>query len=67
LILVRSLADAPQISHFAERFDEDWWRNPRTAPHLAGLLAAGRLPPGEEAPAGGLAAHCLVAKLEGGG
>ena len=28
-----------------ERFDEDWWRNPRTAAHLAGLLAAGRLPP----------------------
>jgi hypothetical protein len=33
-----------------ERFDEDWWRNPRTREHLAGLLAAGRLPaaqPGE--------------------
>jgi hypothetical protein len=24
-----------------ERFDEDWWRNPRTAGWLAGLLAAG--------------------------
>jgi hypothetical protein len=24
-----------------ERFDEDWWRNPRSGPHLAGLLAAG--------------------------
>jgi hypothetical protein len=27
-----------------ERFDEDWWRNPRTAEGLASLLAAGRLP-----------------------
>jgi len=27
-----------------ERFDEDWWRNPRTAEFLAGLLAAGALP-----------------------
>ncbi|MBK9518547.1 MAG: hypothetical protein IPO09_14590 [Anaeromyxobacter sp.] len=32
-----------------ERFDEDWWRNPRTAEHLAGLVAAGRLPEGEPA------------------
>jgi hypothetical protein len=30
-----------------ERFDEDWWRNPRTTEFLAGLLAAGRLPPPE--------------------
>jgi hypothetical protein len=27
-----------------ERFDEDWWRNPRTGPFLAGILAAGELP-----------------------
>ncbi len=27
-----------------ERFDEDWWRNPRTRAHLAGLLAGGRFP-----------------------
>jgi len=25
-----------------DRFDEDWWRNPRVPEHLAGLLAAGR-------------------------
>jgi hypothetical protein len=51
-----------------ERCDEDWWRNPRTAAHLAGLLAAGRLPPvpEEQAPAGGAAARHLAAKLEGG-
>jgi hypothetical protein len=48
-----------------ERFDEDWWRNPRTAAHLAGLLAAGRLPPAEGKPAGGAAARRLVAALEG--
>jgi hypothetical protein len=48
-----------------ERFDEDWWRNPRTAPHLAALLAGG-LPPAEGTPAGGLAARHLVSKLEGG-
>jgi len=34
-----------------ERFDDDWWRNPRTAEHLAALLAAGRHEPG--APAAG--------------
>jgi hypothetical protein len=50
-----------------ERFDEDWWRNPRTAAHLAGLLAAGRLPPREHPPEGGLAARHLAGRLEGGG
>jgi hypothetical protein len=56
-----------------ERFDEDYWRNPRTAEHLAGLLAAGRLPggdagggDGEGAAPAGEAARMLVAKLEGG-
>ncbi len=53
-----------------ERFDEDWWRNPRTAEHLAALLAAGRLPP-EPAPPpaapppAALAARSLLAALEG--
>lgn len=51
-----------------ERFDEDWWRNPRTAGWLAGLLAAG----GAGAPARDangepegvdLAARELVARL----
>ena len=49
-----------------ERFDEDWWRNPRTAAHLAGLLAAGSLPAQEGTPEGGLAARFLVSMLEGG-
>jgi hypothetical protein len=48
-----------------ERFDEDWWRNPRSAGHLAGLLAAGRLPP-EETPSSAVAAPHLVSKLQGG-
>jgi hypothetical protein len=48
-----------------ERFDEDWWRNPRTAGHLASLLAAGRLPPDGGPKAGGLAARSLLAALEG--
>jgi hypothetical protein len=49
-----------------ERFDEDWWRNPRTAPHLASLLAAGRLPDVEPPPPAAGAARALVARLEGG-
>jgi hypothetical protein len=49
-----------------ERFDEDWWRNPRTRAHLAGILAAGRLPEAETpAPPRG-AARLLVSKLERG-
>jgi hypothetical protein len=50
-----------------ERFDEDWWRNPRTAAHLAALLAAGRLPDADEPPPAAGAARALVARLEGGG
>jgi hypothetical protein len=49
-----------------ERFDEDWWRNPRTAAHLAGLLAAGGLPPPATKPEGGLAARTLAGHLDGG-
>jgi hypothetical protein len=49
-----------------ERLDEEWWRNPRTAAHLAGLLAAG-WPSGAEAqpPAAG-AARALAGRLDGG-
>jgi hypothetical protein len=52
-----------------ERFDEDWWRNPRTAAFLAGLLAAGRLAEDEAAarPEPALAARALVGRLEGKG
>jgi hypothetical protein len=48
-----------------DRFDEDWWRNPRTAAHLAALLADGLPPPGAP-PAGGAAARHLASRLEGG-
>jgi hypothetical protein len=48
-----------------ERYDEDWWRNPRTSEFLAGLLAAGALPEteGGREPAG--AAGMLVGVMEG--
>ena len=54
---VRGFAEGERLrAALRERFDEDWWRNPRTKEHLAGLLAAGRLPdlaePSPRAPAG---------------
>jgi hypothetical protein len=49
-----------------QRFDEDWWRNPRTTEHLAGLLAAGRFPETEQPPVPA-AARGLVGLLERGG
>jgi hypothetical protein len=49
-----------------QRFDEDWWRNPRAAEHLAALLAAGALPlPVDAPPPASAAARLLVARLEG--
>ncbi len=63
---IRGAAAGEQLrGELRERFDEDWWRNPRTKAHLAGLLAAGRLPEGDEPRATG-AARMLVAKLDGG-
>jgi hypothetical protein len=54
-----------------ERFDEDWWRNPRTAEFLAGLLAAGALPEPEGRSGGkpepARAALALAAAMEGKG
>jgi len=48
-----------------ERFDEDWWRNPRTQEHLAALLAAGAAPDDDTAkPA--LAAGALSATMAAG-
>jgi hypothetical protein len=35
---------------FTERYDEDWWRNPRARSALAGLLAAGRIPSDKRPP-----------------
>jgi hypothetical protein len=49
-----------------ERFDEDFWRNPRTATWIAGVLAAGRAGPDEERPPLASAAGALVRRLEAG-
>jgi hypothetical protein len=49
-----------------ERLDEDWWRNPRAAAHVAAVLAAAGPPGTEAAPAAG-AARMLVERLDGGG
>jgi len=46
-----------------ERYDEDWWRNPRSAGHLAGLLAAGRLPEADAPAPPSEAARALVAAM----
>jgi hypothetical protein len=64
---VRGFAEGERLrAALRERFDEDWWRNPRTREHLAGLLAAGRLV--EESPAGSHAAgEALSRLLEHGG
>jgi hypothetical protein len=47
-----------------ERFDEDWWRNPRTSHHLAALLAAGGMPE-DPAATPALAARTLSAAMAG--
>jgi hypothetical protein len=49
-----------------ERFDEDFWRNPRTAEALAGRLAAGSPGPEKERPPLAYAAEALAARLGGG-
>ena len=64
---VRGFAEGERLRvALRERFDEDWWRNPRTDEHLAGLLAAGRLLEGEPAQAGAAGA-ALALLLERGG
>lgn len=47
-----------------ERFDEDYWRNPRTGEALAGRLAAGSPGPDTERPPLARAAAALVSILE---
>jgi len=50
-----------------ERYDEDWWRNPRMSEFLAGLLAAGVLPDaeGEGGREPAMAGAMLVEVMEG--
>ncbi len=61
---IRGAAEGERLrADVRERFDEDWWRNPRTGAHLAALLAA---KPEAEPPAPAVeAARMLVGKLEG--
>ncbi len=49
-----------------ERYDEDWWRNPKVAAAIGGILAAGRAGPDAERPPLSSAAASLVGKLESG-
>lgn len=59
---VRGFAEGERLrAALRERFDEDWWRNPRTREQLAGLLAAGRLVDAE--PASAHAAGLGLARL----
>jgi len=49
-----------------ERYDEDFYRNPRTRPAVAGLLAAGSTAPGTERPPLAIAAEALAKAIERG-
>jgi hypothetical protein len=46
-----------------ERLDEDWWRNPKAAAALAGVLAAGRAGPDAERPPFAEAGAALCGRL----
>ena len=50
-----------------QRLDEDWWRNPRAAAVLGGLLAAGRAGEEKQRPPLAEAAGALVGQLSSGG
>jgi len=64
---VRGFAEGERLrAELRQRFDEDWWRNPRTREHLAGLLAAGTLLEGEPASPAAAAAG-LARVVERGG
>lgn len=69
-VALRGFAEGERLrAAMRERFDEDWWRNPRSKEHLAGLLAAGALAaePGVEAAAPSAAGKALARVLETGG
>jgi hypothetical protein len=66
LAALSGAAWAMQIqAELRNRFDEDYWRNPRTAEGLAGRLAAGSPGPDAERPPLAFAAEGLVARLGG--
>lgn len=65
---LRGAAWAAAIRHdLRERFDEDYWRNPRTGEALAGRIAAGSPGPERERPPLARAAEALGALLGAGG
>lgn len=67
LARVRGFAAGERLRlQLRDQFDEDWWRNPRSPAHLAGLLAAGRFAETNE-PSAPEAARGLVRLLEHGG
>ena len=60
--MLRGAARAEALrASLVERFDEDWWRNPRSAEALGGWLSGGGVVGGE--PPLALAAAALMAKL----
>jgi hypothetical protein len=67
LARVRGFAAGERLRlQLRDQFDEDWWRNPRSPAHLAGLLAAGHFGETSE-PSAPEAARGLVGLLEHGG
>jgi len=67
---LRGFAEGERLrADLRRRFDEDWWRNPRTKEHLAGVLAAGQLAEAQaaEPAAPSQAVGVLVRALETGG
>jgi len=62
---LRGAARAERLRRaWVERYDEDWWRNPRASEAVAGLLAGGW--EGDE-PSLGLAGDALAQRMERGG
>jgi hypothetical protein len=61
---LQGAARGERLRHtLVERYDEDWWKNPRSFEALGTWLAAGGAWPDEE-PKLALAAEALVAKIE---
>ncbi len=60
---LRGAAHAETLrTSLVERFDEDWWRNPRAAAELRSVLAGGVVPPGAPAKLA-VAGDALVSKM----
>ena len=66
LALLRGAARAERLrAAWVERYDEDWWRNPKAADAVAGLLSGGGTGGGAgDEPALGLAGEALVRLMQ---